>query len=69
MKFADFSAKNEFIPRHIGPSDSDIHEMLKTFQDNPFCGTVGARLHYEDNTVQHNGIFIFLDNKDKIKKK
>jgi glycine dehydrogenase (decarboxylating) len=30
MKIADLSPKNEFIPRHIGPTDSDIHEMLKT---------------------------------------
>ncbi|NUN05924.1 MAG: aminomethyl-transferring glycine dehydrogenase [Bdellovibrio sp.] len=30
MKIADLSARNEFIPRHIGPTDSDIHEMLKT---------------------------------------
>ncbi|MGZ3775091.1 MAG: aminomethyl-transferring glycine dehydrogenase [Bdellovibrio sp.] len=30
MKIADLSPRNEFIPRHIGPTDSDIHEMLKT---------------------------------------
>lgn len=30
MKIQDLSTKNEFIPRHIGPNDSDVHEMLKT---------------------------------------
>lgn len=34
MKIADLSPKNEFTPRHIGPSDSDIHEMLKTLGFN-----------------------------------
>lgn len=34
MKIADLSAKNEFTPRHIGPSDADIHEMLKTLGFN-----------------------------------
>jgi GT2 family glycosyltransferase len=32
--------------------------MLKTFKDNNNVGTVGARLHYGDNTIQHNGIII-----------
>lgn len=30
MKVQDLSPRNEFIPRHIGPTDSDIHSMLKT---------------------------------------
>lgn len=30
MKIADLSPRNEFTPRHIGPTDSDVHEMLKT---------------------------------------
>lgn len=34
MKIADLSPKNEFTPRHIGPTDSDIHEMLKTLGFN-----------------------------------
>lgn len=34
MKIADLSPKNEFIPRHIGPTDNDIHEMLKTLGFN-----------------------------------
>lgn len=30
MKLADLSSINEFIPRHIGPNDTDIQAMLKT---------------------------------------
>lgn len=33
-----------------------IYTMLKTFKDNLNAGTVGARLHFADNTIQHNGI-------------
>ena len=42
-----------------------IYEMVKTFKTNPTCGTVGARLHYGDNTIQHDGIFIYLKQSDK----
>jgi GT2 family glycosyltransferase len=35
-----------------------IYGMLKTFKDNVNVGTVGARLHYSDNTTQHNGIIM-----------
>ena len=38
-----------------------VYEMVRTFKNNNKVGTVGARLHYEDNTIQHDGIFIFLD--------
>ena len=38
-----------------------VYEMVRTFKNNNKVGTVGARLHYEDNTTQHDGIFIFLD--------
>ena len=34
--------------------------MLKVFKENSKVGTVGARLHYEDNTIQHNGIIMQL---------
>jgi GT2 family glycosyltransferase len=30
--------------------------LLKTFKKYPNAGTVGCRLHFEDNTVQHDGI-------------
>jgi len=38
-----------------------LYGMLKIFKDNPITGTVGCRLHFEDNTVQHDGIVIFVD--------
>ena len=33
--------------------------MLQIFKENPRTGTVGCRLHFEDNTIQHDGILIF----------
>jgi GT2 family glycosyltransferase len=42
-----------------------IYEMIKTFKSNPTCGTVGARLHYEDGTIQHEGIVPILNTQDK----
>lgn len=33
-----------------------ISNMVKTYQMKKNVGTVGARLHYEDNSIQHNGI-------------
>lgn len=38
-----------------------IYGMLKIFKSNPKIGTVGARLHFGDNTVQHDGVVIFFD--------
>jgi len=43
-----------------------IYEMIRTFKQNPTCGTVGARLHYQNNTIQHDGIFIYLKPNEKI---
>ena len=37
-----------------------ISEMVSLWSKNKKrCGTVGARLHFEDNTLQHAGIFLF----------
>ena len=33
---------------------------MSVFEKNIKCGTVGARLHYADNTIQHNGVFMSL---------
>ncbi len=43
-----------------------IYEMLSIFKQKSNVGTVGARLHYEDNTIQHNGIVLFLDKEKQI---
>ena len=35
-----------------------ISGMLSVFELNKLCGTVGGRLHFEDNTIQHDGVFM-----------
>ena len=42
-----------------------IYGMLKVFKENPRTGTVGARLHLLDNTIQHDGIILYV-NKDRV---
>jgi len=42
-----------------------IYGMLKIFKENPKTGTVGCRLHYEDNTIQHDGIIFQIDQTSK----
>lgn len=42
-----------------------IYGMINVFKTKTKVGTVGARLHFEDNTIQHDGVFIYLDNKNK----
>jgi GT2 family glycosyltransferase len=65
---------NEVVKNHINSdyefllfSNNDIKilndvisGMLNVFSTNIRCGTVGARLHFEDNTIQHDGIFVGL---------
>jgi len=38
-----------------------IDSMLMTFNEKPNVGTVGGRLYYPDNTIQHDGIFILYE--------
>ena len=38
-----------------------ITGMLKIFKENKNTGTVGCRLHFEDKTIQHDGIVAFID--------
>lgn len=66
---------NDVVRNHIGDtyefllfSNNDIkllnnviYGMLKIFKDDNKTGTVGARLHFADNTVQHDGIFATLN--------
>jgi GT2 family glycosyltransferase len=40
-----------------------ISGMLEVFNSKPLCGTVGARLHYGDNTIQHSGMASWIDDK------
>jgi len=41
-----------------------IDSMMMTFNEKPNVGTVGARLYYPDNTIQHDGIFVLHDTKN-----
>jgi len=38
--------------------------MLNTFKSDPKTGTVGCRLHYPDNTLQHDGINLVVNMKN-----
>lgn len=40
-----------------------IDSMMMTFDEKPNAGTVGARLYFPDNTIQHDGIFAIYDTK------
>lgn len=39
--------------------------MLTVYQNNDKVGTVGSRLHFEDGTVQHDGMFLYMNQKNK----
>ena len=41
-----------------------ISGMLNVFNEHKNTGSVGCRLHFEDNTIQHDGIFISLNRKN-----
>jgi GT2 family glycosyltransferase len=43
-----------------------IYGMLKVFKSKPKVGTVGCRLHFEDNTIQHNGVFMMVNNQNQL---
>ena len=65
---------NDVVNNHVSPdtelllfSNNDIElindaitEMVSLWSKNKKrCGTVGARLHFEDNTLQHAGMYLF----------
>jgi GT2 family glycosyltransferase len=37
-----------------------VYGMLKTFKEKPKTGTIGCRLHFADNKVQHDGIMFYI---------
>ena len=43
-----------------------IYGMLNVFKTTPKIGTVGCRLHFEDNTIQHDGIYCFINNNKQL---
>jgi GT2 family glycosyltransferase len=68
---------NDVVKNHVGEeyefilfSNNDIKilndvisGMLSVFDKNKITGTVGARLHFANNTIQHNGVFISKNTK------
>ena len=66
---------NEVVKNHIGDEyefllfcnndikllNNVVYGMLKTFKEKPKTGTIGCRLHFEDNTIQHDGIRLFFN--------
>jgi GT2 family glycosyltransferase len=43
-----------------------IGGMLNAFKEKPKVGTIGIRLHYVDNTIQHDGVVMFINNDKKL---
>lgn len=73
--FYNFAKINNYVVQnHVGDeyefllfSNNDIkvlnnviYGMLLVFKSNHKTGTVGIRLHYEDKTIQHTGITLFI---------
>jgi GT2 family glycosyltransferase len=66
---------NDVVKNHIGSeyefilfSNNDIkimnnviYNMLSIMKKNKRVGTIGGRLHFKDNTIQHDGIFVYKD--------
>ncbi len=50
-----------FCNNDIKIMNNVIYGMLKIFKEKTKVGTVGCRLHFGDNTIQHDGILLFLD--------
>ena len=44
-----------------------IYNMLLVFKENSNVGTVGGRLYFSDNTVQHDGMLIGIDKNNNLK--
>ena len=43
-----------------------IYGMLNIFKTTPKVGTVGCRLHFEDNTIQHDGIICVINKNSEL---
>jgi GT2 family glycosyltransferase len=50
-----------FVNNDIKVLNDVIYEMLKIMKLGNNIGTIGARLHYENNLIQHDGIFVNLN--------
>jgi len=43
-----------------------IYGMIKIFKDQPKVGTIGCRLHFGDNTIQHDGVIMFIKDNNQL---
>ncbi len=51
-----------FCNNDIKLINDSISHMINVYNQNKHSiGTIGARLHYEDNTIQHSGICVYRD--------
>lgn len=50
-----------FCNNDIEIKNDVLSSMLNIFFTNKDCGSVGCRLHYSNNTIQHNGVIIYSD--------
>lgn len=71
---------NDVVKNHLSPqtnliifSNNDIKllndavdRMVKHYKENYNIGTIGIRLHYGDNSVQHSGILMAIDRAKRI---
>ena len=60
--------KHEFVlfcNNDIKVLNDVVTGMLTVYQNNDKVGTVGSRLHFEDGTVQHDGMFLYMNQKNK----
>lgn len=55
-----------FCNNDIKIMNNAIYNMLLVFKQNKNTGTVGARLHFEDGTVQHDGIIVGINKFNKV---
>ena len=40
--------------------------VIDTYNKNTKCGTVGCRLHFADNKIQHDGIIMYVDRDNRL---
>jgi GT2 family glycosyltransferase len=50
-----------FCNNDIEIKNDVLSSMLNVFLTNKDCGSVGCRLHYPNNTIQHNGVIVHSD--------
>lgn len=50
-----------FLNNDVELLNDAISECVKEFKTNKTVGTVGIRLHFKDNTIQHGGVFAYTN--------